>query len=151
MIAQAAAPATRRQAWMAVLARADGTDVQAILDALPQRPSYAVLKPAEAGAIMIEARAGGTGRRFNLGEASLTRCVVRLEDGTVGYSYALGRDVKKAEAAAVLDALLQGPDGPDLEARAVRPLAEAQAAKKRLASAKAAATKVDFFTLVRGG
>jgi len=139
----------RRKAWMAVLARASAEEIEAVLASLPERPAYARLKPAETGAIMVEARAGGVGQRFNLGEATVTRCVVRLADGTAGYAYALGRDRRKAELAAVLDAVLQGPRGAEA-ARAVAALGEAQAARRDLASRKAAATKVNFFTLARG-
>jgi alpha-D-ribose 1-methylphosphonate 5-triphosphate synthase subunit PhnG len=135
---------------MAVLARARRAELETIVAGLPEPPRYAILKPAEAGSVMVEARAGGAGRRFNLGEATATRCVVRLQDGTVGYAYALGRDLRKAELAAVLDALLQGNGGEALAERLVRPLAEAQAERRRLASRKAAATRVNFFTLARG-
>lgn len=143
-------PQARRKAWMGVLARAGAKEMQAIVDALPNPPEYGMLKPPEVGSVMIEGRTGGVGRRFNLGEASVTRCVVRLADGTAGFSYALGRDLKKAELAAVLDALLQGPEGRALEAAIIAPLAAAQAEKRSVASSKAAATKVEFFTMVRG-
>ena len=89
--------------------------------------------------------------RFNTGEATITRCVVRLESGTLGYAYVLGNDRRKALAAALLDGLLQSPEtGPELERTAIAPLAEAQRQAREMASRKAAATKVDFFTLVRG-
>lgn len=140
-----------RRRWIAVLARASADSLWEILDSLPEPPRYTLLRPPEVGAIMLEARAGGAGRRFNLGEATATRCTVRLADGTAGVSYALGRDVRRAEAAAVLDALLQQPaSGPELMRSAIEPLAKAQANARELASRKAAATKVDFFTLVRG-
>ena len=100
---------------------------------------------------MIQARAGGTGRRFNLGEMTMTRCVVRLADGTTGFSHIAGRDVRKAELAAVFDALLQRPDDQGrLLTDVIRPLESAEAAQKRTMAEKVAATKVDFFTLARG-
>lgn len=141
----------RRQAWMAVLARASAQDLQSVLATVEPPPSYTVVRGPEVGAVMLGGRAGGTGARFNLGEATVTRCTVRLEDGTAGVSYALGRDVRRAVAAAVIDALLQreGERGALYE-RAVVPLARAQREARDLASRKAAATKVDFFTLVRG-
>lgn len=140
-----------RRGWIAVLARAPADRLWAILDGLSSPPSYTLLRPPEVGAVMLEARAGGSGRRFNLGEATATRCTVRLSDGTAGVSYALGRDVRRAEAAAVLDALLQQPEGgPELMRAAIEPLAREQAEARELASRKAAATRVDFFTMVRG-
>ena len=140
-----------RRRWMAVLARAPADRLWAILDSLPEKPRYKMLRPPEVGAVMVEARAGGSGRRFNLGEATATRCTVRLADGTAGVSYALGRDVRRAEAAAVIDALLQqGASGAELMRNSIEPLAAAQAEARDIASRKAAATKVDFFTMVRG-
>ena len=136
---------------MGVLARTDAKQIAAIVADLPVHPVYDLVKRPETGTIMLEGRAGGAGRRFNLGEATMTRCVVRLEDGTLGYSYALGRDRKKAEDAALLDAVLQTHAAADeLIARFIAPLAAEQLASKEEASRKAAATKVSFFTLVRG-
>jgi alpha-D-ribose 1-methylphosphonate 5-triphosphate synthase subunit PhnG len=99
---------------------------------------------------MIEARAGGGGRRFNAGEATVTRCVVRDGD-RLGYSYSLGRDKEKAKMAAILDAMLQSASSYQMVMEAVvAPLASAQQERRVRASLQAAATKVDFFTMVRG-
>jgi alpha-D-ribose 1-methylphosphonate 5-triphosphate synthase subunit PhnG len=142
---------TPRQHWMSVLARASLKDLEQAIASLGPMPAFDVMKPAETGTIMLEGRAGGAGRRFNIGEATMTRCVVRLEDGTMGFSYALGRDKRKAQLAAVLDGMLQLPTHATiLHNSVIGPLAEQQASKKIDASRKAAATKVDFFTLVRG-
>lgn len=143
-------PRSGRQTWMAILARGSLDDLAAILERHGGLPPHAVLKPAEVGTIMIEGRAGGTGVRFNAGEVTVTRCAVRLENGTLGFSYALGSDKRKALFAAVLDAGLQDVtcNGGLLEE--VSALAVKQAAARDLASRKAAATKVEFFTLVRG-
>ncbi len=150
MYRQDPGPRSARQAWMAILARAQTDAIEAIMARHGGLPSHAVLKPAEVGTIMVEGRAGGTGVRFNAGEATMTRCVVRLESGTLGFSYALGSDRRKALLAAVLDARLQedGINGRLIEEISV--LADKQAAARDLASRKAAATKVEFFTLVRG-
>ena len=96
---------TPRQQWMATLARASRAEIEALAGELP---AHEVLKAPETGTVMVEGRAGGAGRRFNLGEATVTRCVVRLGDGAMGFSYALGRDARKARLAAILDARLQG-------------------------------------------
>lgn len=139
-----------RQHWMGVLARASRTELETALARLGALPAEEVIRPAEIGTVMLEGRAGGAGRRFNLGEATVTRCVVSV-NGRLGFAYALGRDRAKALAAARLDALLQDPaHRDDLLATVILPLANAQATAKDLASRKAAATKVDFFTLVRG-
>ena len=132
---------------MATLARASRAEIEALLGA---PPAHEVLKAPETGTVMVEGRAGGAGRRFNLGEATVTRCVVRLSNGRMGFSYALGRDGRKARLAALLDARLQEEaEGSGLH-QGIATLAAQQASARDLASRKAAATKVDFFTLVRG-
>ncbi len=140
-----------RQHWMAVLARATQGEIDALLQQTGPLPTHELLKAPQTGTVMVEGRAGGAGRRFNLGEATVTRCVVRLEGGAMGFSYALGRDGRKARLAAVTDALLQGEAETGPLRRGVFALAQTQQAARELASRKAAATKVDFFTLVRGG
>lgn len=136
-----------RKRWMAVLARASRAEIEAL--AGPDLPAHELMKAPETGTVMVEGRAGGAGRRFNLGEATMTRCIVRLSDGAMGFSYALGRDGRKARLAAILDARLQSENDSALR-QGISRLAEAQAATRDLASRKAAATRVDFFTLVRG-
>lgn len=139
---------TQRQRWMAVLARASRAEIAELVG--PDVPRHDILRAPETGTVMVEGRAGGAGRRFNLGEATVTRCIVRLDDGAMGFSYALGRDGRKARLAAILDARLQAEAPGAALHRAVDALAERQSAARDLASRKAAATKVDFFTLVRG-
>ena len=139
---------TPRQRWMAVLARASRAEIAELVG--PNVPDHDILKAPETGTVMVEGRAGGAGRRFNLGEATVTRCVVRLADGLMGFSYALGRDARKARLAAILDARLQAQAAGSALHLAVAELAARQAAARDLASRKSAATKVDFFTLVRG-
>ncbi|HEY0206313.1 MAG TPA: phosphonate C-P lyase system protein PhnG [Acetobacteraceae bacterium] len=135
----------RRQRWMSVLARATADELAA---GLPDLPAYTRLRGPEAGLVMLRGRAGGAGNPFNLGEATVVRCTVRTPSGTVGHAYCLGRDLRQAELAAVLDALLQDAEtGPALETGVVAPLAEAQAARRALLARRAAATQVQFFTL----
>ena len=132
---------------MATLARASRSEIETLLG---DPPDHDLLKAPETGTMMVEGRAGGAGRRFNLGEATVTRCVVRLSNGRMGFSYALGRDGRKARLAAILDARLQLNPQDEALRSGVASLAAKQAAARDLASRKAAATKVDFFTLVRG-
>ena len=136
---------------MSVLALASTEELEAAWRRLPPAPAHRVLRPAEVGLVMVRARAGGTGTRFNLGEMTVTRCSVELPDGTVGHGYVGGRRRRHAELAAVLDALLQDPrQRPALEAEIVAPLARAQAERRRAVVARSAPTRVDFFTMVRG-
>jgi alpha-D-ribose 1-methylphosphonate 5-triphosphate synthase subunit PhnG len=109
------------------------------------------LKPAEAGLVMLRGRAGGDGAMFNLGEASVARAVIELETGERGYGHLLGRDLDQARRIAIFDALGQrAADQPRVEQRVLAPIAARLAAAQSKAAAETAATRVDFFTLVRG-
>jgi alpha-D-ribose 1-methylphosphonate 5-triphosphate synthase subunit PhnG len=140
----------QRQRWMAVLARASADELADIFERYEGGIVPTVLKMPETGTVMVEARAGGTGRRFNAGEATVTRCVVQFPSGALGVCYALGADRRKARLAAILDGLLQDRTWHARLAPEIDRLAAGQTAARELASRKAAATKVDFFTLVRG-
>ena len=140
-----------RQRWMGVLARAAENELEMHWAAHGQGAEYDVLREPESGLVMVRGRAGGNGQRFNLGEMTVTRCSVRLGDGTVGHAYVAGRDRRRAELAAAFDALLQTPSRhEDIQSRVIAPLATKYLAARTERSRKAAATKVDFFTLVRG-
>ncbi|WP_281354812.1 phosphonate C-P lyase system protein PhnG [Chelativorans alearense] len=143
-------PQPARARWMSILARATSGELEAAWERLEERPRYAVLRRPETGLVMVRGRAGGTGDPFNFGEMTVTRCAVRLADGTVGHCYAAGRDKRKAELAAVFDALMQSAGDARIEETVIAPLARRQVAERERVSRKAAATKVDFFTMVRG-
>jgi alpha-D-ribose 1-methylphosphonate 5-triphosphate synthase subunit PhnG len=140
-----------RARWMSALAQADGAALAAAWERLPSRPPYRVLRAPEIGLVMVRGRAGGTGAPFNLGEMTVTRCSVELDDGRVGHAYVPGRDRRHAEMAAVLDAMLQDPAArAALERAVVAPLLAARDAHRREAMARASRTRVEFFTMVRG-
>jgi alpha-D-ribose 1-methylphosphonate 5-triphosphate synthase subunit PhnG len=141
-----------RQRWMSVLARSSAAELEATLDsALGTAPEFRYLRAPETGLVMVRGRAGGTGDRFNLGEMTVTRCAVQVGDGAVGHAYVAGRDARHATLAALFDALLQDPArGAALHDGVIAPLAAAQAERRANRAAKAAATRVDFFTMVRG-
>jgi alpha-D-ribose 1-methylphosphonate 5-triphosphate synthase subunit PhnG len=143
--------AERRRRWMSALATAAPRSLEAAWERLDVRPEYTYLRGPEVGLVVVRGRAGGSGMRFNLGELPVTRCSVRLGDGTVGHAYVGGRDTRHAELAAVFDALLQdGVRGPALEAGLIEPLEAFREAGRLAAAAKSAPTRVDFFTMVRG-
>ena len=99
---------------------------------------------------MIRGRIGGGGAPFNLGEATVSRATVRLDSGEIGFGQTLGLEQRKAELAAIFDALAQRADF----VRAVEALVssvEAGIAEKDAEHLRqTAATRVDFFTMVRG-
>lgn len=136
---------------MSVLARAPIAEIERLWRRLDVSPRWTLLRAPETGAVMVRGRAGGCGGRFNLGEMTVTHCAVRLDDGAVGLSYVAGRSARHAELAAALDAVLQDPErGQAIEAQVIAPLRTLLAENAELASRRAAATKVEFFTLVRG-
>ena len=136
---------------MRVLSCASAGELEAAWDDLDSKPDYRFLRRPEAGLVMVRGRIGGTGGRFNLGEMTMTRCVVQLADGAAGYGYVAGRQPRHAELAAVFDALMNDPARrQDVGERVVAPLSAMLEEQRGTAAAKAAATKVDFFTVVRG-
>ena len=100
-------PHTERQHWIGVLARARRSELQPHEAAL-RDIEYQLIRAPEIGMTLVRGRMGGNGAPFNVGEMSVTRCVVRLADGRTGYSYLAGRDKVHAELAALADAHLQG-------------------------------------------
>ena len=132
---------------MAILARASAEELSARLAALGPLPEAETLRAPETGLVMVRGRAGGDGDAFNLGEMTVTRCAVRL-GAHIGHAYIAGRDHCKARLAALLDAALQDQAlQPALLKSIIEPLATAQQAARAAEARKAAATRVDFFTM----
>lgn len=140
-------PETDRKDWMGLLARAKPAR---LAELFPDLPEHNLLRAPEVGAVMVRGRIGGDGDAFNLGEMTVTRCSLALAGGAVGHAHVQGRDKGHALRAAVLDALLQSPEGASLRAGVLAPLRAEEAARRAARAAKAAATRVEFFTLVRG-
>lgn len=139
---------TPRQRWMAVLARAGAEAIAAGLPPAGTLPAWRTLRGPESGLVMLRARAGATGAPFNLGEMTVTRCILRLTSGQVGHATVAGRDPRHAELAALADALLQDPTRREaLHASLIDPLAAEQQAHRQAIAARAAATRVQFFAL----
>jgi alpha-D-ribose 1-methylphosphonate 5-triphosphate synthase subunit PhnG len=140
----------QRRAAMAVLAHADAADIAGHLDSIAW-PAHENLREPENGLVMVRGRTGGDGAPFNLGEATVSRAAVRLSTGEVGFGYTLGRDRHKAQMIALCDALIQTADHADtVEAKVLAPLRAAISAERSRKAAETAATRVDFYTLVRG-
>lgn len=140
-----------RQRWMSVLAHSQPDALRERLRVLNIHPEYETIRAPEIGLVQIQARMGGTGERFFAGDATLTRAVIRLKSGTLGYSYQLGRDKPHAEQCAVVDALLQEPTHfQSLMETLITPLEADRAARIAARQAEVNTSRVDFFTLVRG-
>jgi len=140
----------QRKAAMAVLAHSNAADIALYLDAITL-PPHENLREPENGLVMVRGRVGGDGAPFNLGEATVSRAAVRLATGEVGFGYSLGRDSQKAQMIALCDALVQSDQfAGAVEAKVLAPLRAGLIAMRNRKAAETAATRVDFYTLVRG-
>jgi alpha-D-ribose 1-methylphosphonate 5-triphosphate synthase subunit PhnG len=140
----------QRKAAMTVLAHSDAAEIACCLDAIAL-PAYENLREPENGLVMVRGRIGGDGAPFNLGEATVSRAAVRLSTGETGFGYTLGRDQQKAWMIALCDALIQSVDHAEtVEVQVLAPLRAAMLSERNRRAAETAATRVDFYTLVRG-
>ncbi len=139
-----------RKLWLSVMAKADHDFFSSMTEKL-LLPEHEFLRAPEIGSVMVQGRMGGTGNAFNMGEMTVTRCSLRLRAcGTTGHGYIQGRNKMLAQVAAICDALLQTSEAQAIIRDIIQPLqirAEQDAAKL---ARQSAATKVDFFTMVRG-
>lgn len=138
----------QRQAWLAVLAQEKEALSQ--YETALTAQAYEVLRAPEVGMAMVKGKTAGEGQVFNLGEVTVTRCVVRLDGGEVGYGYVVGRSKQQALLLALADAHLQGPKQAEWTQTMLAPLRQQCQQKALLQQQQVAKTKVDFFTLVRG-
>ena len=140
-----------RKAAMAAFAQASGAELRQLADAAALPLDADLLRGPETGLVTVRGRIGGGGAPFNTGEATVTRATVRLPSGQVGHAYALGRDKEKVRLAAILDASWCDEETrAAVEEKVVAPLLRMQASADAKRRAETAATKVDFFTMVRG-
>ncbi len=142
-----------RPGWMAILAKASLERLQEKMKRLEPWPEYSFLRPPEIGLTQVRGRAGGTGQIFNLGEITLTRCVIKLDHQPMitGFGYVAGRSHFHAELAALGDALMQHSDWCERVQKIVlEPLKAEALDQQQIKQSQTAATQVDFFTLVRG-
>ena len=138
------------QEWLSLLATSKPQTLAVLWADTGLAPDYVMLRKSETGSVMVRGQAGSVGMAFNFGEMTVTRASLRLADGTVGHGWCQGRDKQQAETAALLDALMQGPDAARVEEAVLGPLRDARTERRRSRSERAAATKVDFFTMARG-
>ena len=139
----------RRAEALGVLAHAEMAALSAAWGSWENRPQVEMIRGPETGLIMLRGRTGGGGAPFNLGEATVSRASVRIDSGEIGHGYCLGRDTAKAKLIATIDALFQRePD--NIEFAILKPLRELAFASDKQRREETAATKVDFFTMVRG-
>lgn len=142
--------AVRRRENMRILARANLAELSAAWEAVANKPEVTPVRGPETGLVMVRGRVGGGGAPFNLGEATVSRATIRLATGEIGHGQLLGTDKERARYAAIFDALYQNPaHRPAVEALH-RKVSARIAAEERRKAEETAATRVDFFTMVRG-
>ena len=140
-----------RQRLMRICSQASTAELSAAVEQLAPLPAIEIVRQPEVGLIMLRGRIGGDGAPFNVGEATMTRAVVRITSGELGFSYLLGRSLERARLAAIVDALGQSSRFRDrLETVLVAPVIRRVQAERSVQRALTAATRVQFFTLVRG-
>lgn len=134
-----------RRQRMGLLAKAQGPRLQGLM---PDLPPHRMIRGPEIGSMMVQGRVGGIGAPFNLGEMTVTRATIALEDGTLGHAMVQGRGRDHALRAALIDALAE--KGAPEAAALLHILASEAASARTTRAAKAEATRVEFFTLQRG-
>lgn len=134
-----------------LLARSELAELNDAWEALASKPEVQAVRGPETGLVMVRGRIGGGGSAFNLGEVTVTRATIRLANGTVGHGQSLGTDRKKARLCAIFDALWQEePTKAFVEERLLQPIAQRIGTATQQKADETAATRVDFFTMVRG-
>ena len=134
-----------------LLVRSELAELNDAWEALANKPEVQAVRGPETGLVMVRGRIGGGGSAFNLGEVTVTRATIRLASGTVGHGQSLGTDRKKARLCAIFDALWQeDPTKAFVEDRLLQPITQRIAAATQQKADETAATRVDFFTMVRG-
>ncbi|PVE53757.1 phosphonate C-P lyase system protein PhnG [Rhizobium rhizogenes] len=134
-----------------LLARATVEELLNCWSALDAKPQVEKVRGPETGLVMVRGKIGGGGSPFNLGEATVTRATVKLASGTIGHAHALGTSRKQAWYAAIADALWQEETTRPLVEREVLTVVASRLEKRKTnAIQQTAATRVDFFTMVRG-
>jgi alpha-D-ribose 1-methylphosphonate 5-triphosphate synthase subunit PhnG len=144
-------PVLQRQRLMRICAMATEPELAAAMAQLVPVLTFEVVRAPQVGLVMVRGRIGGSEQPFNLGEATVTRASVQLPTGEMGHAYLLGRDLQKSYLAAAIDAAGQNRDyAAQLEDCLITPVSHRISAAQATRQSQTEATRVNFFTLVRG-
>lgn len=136
---------------MAIVSQAPGEKLAALFDVAGLSKDAVDIRAPETGLVTVRGRMGGGGGPFNVGEVTVTRASLRTPAGIVGHAYCLGTSRAKARTAALVDAHWQDAERRDLvESAIIAPLEAEQKQNDQKRIEETAATRVDFFTMVRG-
>lgn len=140
-------PNEERKEWLRVLSCAEP---KALIEALnPVNDEVIELRKPETGLVLVKGRIGSTGSPFGLGEMTVTRCIVQI-DQAMGVGYVKGRDGEHARAVAIADALMQGTRSQEVRSTVIEPLQRDQAALAASRQTDIETSRVQFLTMVRG-
>jgi alpha-D-ribose 1-methylphosphonate 5-triphosphate synthase subunit PhnG len=140
-----------RETWIGLLGSADCTDLESAVEKFNPAAAYDYIVKPETGMLMVQAKADGSNARFNLGEITVSKCILKVNGQYLGAGWTMGSDLRHAELAALFDGLLQDPEYHQAINETLIPLLrEKQKARNDRLLKDAADTKVDFFTLKRG-
>lgn len=139
-----------RKSWLSLMAKSSSQDIKAFWQGAGLDCAAETIRMPEIGSVMVKGRQGGNGAAFHLGEMSVTRCSIKTNAGIIGHGYHQGRSKETAELVAKIDALAQGDQFQTVNDKIFIPLSNIEVEKMQNLAEKAAATKVDFFTMVRG-
>ena len=147
-----AVDAAQRAEWLRLLALATAPMLAAVCTPVLADFRFEWLRRPERGLVMVRARIGNGGDRFNLGEATVTCCAVRHRpdagDAVAGVGHVLGLDDVRAERIAQADALLQVPAlHALLDGGVLRPLRDHLEQRQHDEQRRTASSRVRFFTL----
>ncbi|MFM8898773.1 MAG: phosphonate C-P lyase system protein PhnG [Burkholderiales bacterium] len=144
---------TRRAQALRVLALSPVDALARLAAPIVADHAFEMLRSPEAGLMMVRARLANTGDRYNLGEVTVTRCVVRLapapgQAALAGVGHVMGVNPPHALLVAQMDALLQVDALHALLWKGViEPLQAALEQKQQRERAATETSRVRFFTL----
>ncbi|MFH2058198.1 MAG: phosphonate C-P lyase system protein PhnG [Pseudomonadota bacterium] len=140
-----------RKDWIGLLGSADPADLESALEKLNPTLEYTHIVKPETGMLMVQAKADGSNGRFNLGEITISKCILQINGQYMGAGWTMGSNLRHAELAALFDGLFQDPVfQKTLDNTLIPLLKEKQQALNDCRLKDAADTKVEFFTLKRG-
>ncbi|MFH2093346.1 MAG: phosphonate C-P lyase system protein PhnG [Pseudomonadota bacterium] len=140
-----------REDWIGLLGSADPADLESALEKLNHSIEFTHIVKPETGMLMVQAKADGSNSRFNLGEITVSKCILEINGQYMGAGWTMGSNLRHAELAALFDGLFQDPLLQETLNQTLIPLLkDKQLAKDERRLKDAADTKVEFFTLKRG-
>jgi alpha-D-ribose 1-methylphosphonate 5-triphosphate synthase subunit PhnG len=146
----------KRRECLHTLANAQTDVLAAFWDDIDVSIEFCAMRKPEIGLAMLRGRSDGSGRPFNLGEATICRCVLAMPDTSsgvdiMGVEYVLGRNQNHALHIAKFDALFQDSTlGAEMQGQVLPELRDHRASHIEETARKSDSTRVEFFTMTRG-